>query len=185
LRSSFSPPPGCATGGVRRADADDLRQVYRDHVDAVYAFFAYSVPRTVAEDLTSSTFERVVRSWASYDPRKAGVRTWILAIARNQLTDHYRRASHRRARSIDEEPALIEGLVGVDPLGEVGDRDAFRALLEGSGGREREILALRYGADLSANEVAELLELTSANVHQIASRALRRLRRELSSGGDQ
>jgi RNA polymerase sigma-70 factor (ECF subfamily) len=170
---------------VPRADSDELRQVYREHVGAVYAFFAYSVARPVAEDLTSSTFERVVRSWQSYDPRQAGVRTWVLAIARNQLTDHYRRASHRNARSIDEEPALIEGLSAVDAVGEVLERDAFRALLNGSGEREREVLALRYGADLSANEVAELLGLTSANVHQIASRGLRRLRSELEGEASQ
>ena len=165
---------------MRRADSDELRQVYRDNVGAVYAFFAYSVSRAAAEDLTSSTFERVIRAWATFDPRKATARTWILAIARNQLTDHYRRSSHRNARSIDEEPALIEGLAAPDTSGEIADRDAFRALLAGSGEREREVLALRYGADLSANEVAELLELTPANVHQIASRGLRRLRAELA-----
>jgi RNA polymerase sigma factor (sigma-70 family) len=165
---------------VPRADDRELRQAYRDHVGAVYAFFAYSVSRQVAEDLTSSTFERVIRSWASYDPSKAGMRTWILAIARNQLTDHYRRSSHRDARSLDAEPALLEGLTAADAVGDVAERDAFRALLESSQPREREVLALRYGADLSANEVAELLELSSANVHQIASRALRRLRAELS-----
>jgi RNA polymerase sigma-70 factor (ECF subfamily) len=110
------------------------------------------------------------------------VRTWVLAIARNQLTDHYRRASHRDSRSTDAEPALLDGLPGVDPTEDVADRDAFRAMLADSGEREREVLALRYGADLSANEVADLLGLTSANVHQIASRALRRLREELTSG---
>lgn len=164
-----------------RAESDELRQVYREHVGAVYAFFAYSVPRPVAEDLTSSTFERVIRSWPSYDPRKAGVRTWILTIARNQLTDHYRRASHRRARSTDEEPALLEGLAAGDSADAVLERAAFRALLESSNEREREVLALRYGSDLSANEVAELLGLSPANVHQIASRALRRLRSELEA----
>ena len=166
---------------MRRPDPGELRQVYREHVDAVYAFFAYSVSRPVAEDLTSATFERVIRSWKSYDPRKAGVRTWVLAIARNQLTDHYRRSSHRNARSVDEEPALLDGLRAADPTADVAERDAFVALLAGSGEREREVLALRYGADLSANEVAELLGLSSANVHQIASRGLRRLRQELSS----
>jgi len=165
---------------VPRADDRELRQAYRDHVSAVYAYFAYSVSRHVAEDLTSSTFERVIRSWASYDPRKAGMRTWILVIARNQLTDHYRRSSHRDARSLDAEPALLDGLEADDVVGQVAERDAFRALLAGSQPREREVLALRYGADMSANEVAELLELTSANVHQIASRALRRLRAELA-----
>jgi RNA polymerase sigma factor (sigma-70 family) len=164
---------------VRRADSDELRRVYRDHVDAVFAFFSYSVSRPVAEDLTSATFERVIRAWKSYDARKAGVRTWVLTIARNQLTDHYRRSSHRNARSIDEEPALLEGLAADDAVAQIADRDAFRAMLSGSGDREREVLALRYGADLSANEVAELLGLSSANVHQIASRGLRRLREEL------
>jgi RNA polymerase sigma factor (sigma-70 family) len=165
----------------RTKGSDELRDVYRDHVEAVYAFFGYSVSRALAEDLTSATFERVIRAWGSYDASRASVRTWILAIARNQLTDHYRRASHRDARSLDDEPALVESLSAADPeLDAVGERDAFRALLASSQPREREVLALRFGADLSANEVAELLELSSANVHQIASRALRRLRGELS-----
>ena len=164
------------------ADDRELRDAYRDHVGAVYAFFGYSVSRHIAEDLTSSTFERVIRSWSSFDPRKASMRTWILAIARNQLTDHYRRASHRDARSLDAEPALLDQLQAEDAVGQVAERDAFKSLLAGSHQREREVLALRYGADLSANEVAELLELSPANVHQIASRALRRLRAELSGG---
>ncbi len=44
--------------------------------------------------------------------------------------------------------------------------------------RERHVLALRYGADLSAREVGSLLELSEANVHQIISRTLRQLRSE-------
>jgi RNA polymerase sigma-70 factor, ECF subfamily len=47
--------------------------------------------------------------------------------------------------------------------------------------REREVLALRFAADLSAAEVARHLDLSEANVHQIASRALRRLRDQMSS----
>ena len=45
--------------------------------------------------------------------------------------------------------------------------------------REREILALRFGADLTGPEIAELLGLTLANVQQILSRSLRRLRAAL------
>jgi RNA polymerase sigma factor (sigma-70 family) len=165
---------------VLRGDAEDLRRAYRDHVSAVYAFFSYSVPAAVAEDLTSSTFEKVVRAWHSYDPRKAEVRTWILSIARNQLTDHYRRASHRQARSIDEEPALIEALAAADVAELVIDRAAFVALLASVTERDREVLALRYGADLPAEDVARILDLGSANnVHQITSRAVRKLRSAL------
>ena len=42
--------------------------------------------------------------------------------------------------------------------------------------REREVLALRYGADLTGPEIADLLSLTLANVQQIVSRSLRKLR---------
>jgi RNA polymerase sigma factor (sigma-70 family) len=44
------------------------------------------------------------------------------------------------------------------------------------GAREREVLALRYVADLSVSEIAECLDLSVANVHQICSRSIRRLR---------
>jgi RNA polymerase sigma-70 factor, ECF subfamily len=163
---------------IRRRDQDEeLRRVYRAHVDAVYAFFAYSVSRSTAEDLTSGTFERVIRSWRRYDPRRASERTWILSIARNLLTDHFRRQSHRDASSIDEHPGLVEALAGPDDSYErVLGIDALRAWLAPLDEREREVVALRYGADLPATEVAEIMGLSATNVHQIASRALRRLR---------
>jgi RNA polymerase sigma factor (sigma-70 family) len=49
--------------------------------------------------------------------------------------------------------------------------------------REREVVALRYGADLSTADIARTLGLSEANVLQILSRALRRLRRELEASG--
>src|SRR2546423_1406970 len=101
---------------ARRSQAqEELRRVYRAHVDAVYAFLAASVRPTVAEDLTAATFERVVRAWRSYDPARASERTWILSIARNLLTDHYRRQHHRAALSTDEHPELLEQGPGVGP----------------------------------------------------------------------
>ncbi len=43
-----------------------------------------------AEDLTQATFERALRSWGSFDERRGSARTWLLAISRNLLIDHYR-----------------------------------------------------------------------------------------------
>ena len=88
-----------------RARDDELREVYRDKVGAVYAFFSYSVSHDTAEDLTAATFERVVRSWSRFDPGLAGPRTWLMAIARNILADHFRRQTHRRTVSLDEHHA--------------------------------------------------------------------------------
>jgi RNA polymerase sigma-70 factor (ECF subfamily) len=146
-------------------------------VRAVYAFLAYSVDPAAAEDLTSATFERVVRSWHRFDPERGSERTWILAIARNLLTDHFRRQGRAESVSVDEHPDVLEHLGGPDPgLERPLSVEQLKRWLEPLGDREREVLALRYGADLEGVEIARMLDLTTANVHQILSRSLRRLR---------
>jgi len=160
----------------RRPDDAALRALYRGHVDAVYAFFAYAVERHTAEDLTGTTFERAIKAWGRFDPAKAGERTWLLAIARNLLTDHYRRQRHRDALSLDAHADALELPAPGDDLARRLDQDELRRWLAHLSERERSVLALRYGADLEATEVAELLELSAANVHQIVSRATRKLR---------
>jgi RNA polymerase sigma-70 factor (ECF subfamily) len=166
--------------GRRPSRDEELRRVYREHLRAVYAFLAYSVPTATAEDLTAATFERVIRAWDRFDPSKASERTWILAIARNILADHFRRQQHRAAVSLDEHPGLLDALRSDDWEDRRLSEDELRGWLGQLREREQQVLALRYGADLPAEDVAALLELSAANVHQIASRALRRLR-ELAS----
>ena len=162
-----------------------LEGVYRENVSAVYGFFSYSVGPDAAEDLTAATFERVVRSWAQFDPTRSSERTWIFTIARNLLTDHWRWRSHRGGPSLDANPELVESLASSDdPLARSLERDALKGWLEQLGPRERQVLALRYVADLSVPEVAESMELSEANVHQICSRSLRRLRSTVRSVDD-
>jgi RNA polymerase sigma-70 factor (ECF subfamily) len=163
--------------GRRGADGQAaLLRAYRDNVEAVYAFFAYSVDPTTAEDLTAAAFERVVRSWGSFDRGRGSERTWVLAIARNLLTDHFRRAGRATWVSLDEHPALLDRLVDEDGSIERMGIEELRALLAPLAQRDREVLALRYGVDLEGAEIAALLGLSVANVHQILSRSLRRLR---------
>jgi RNA polymerase sigma-70 factor (ECF subfamily) len=154
-----------------------LRRLYSEHVGAVFGYLAYSVGRDAAEDLTASTFERAIRAWGRYDAARASERTWLLAIARNALTDHFRRQSHRAGQSLDANPLLLDALADDDdPLARALADHAFATLLADLPDREREILALRYGGDLTAREIADVVQLTEANVHQIISRTLRKLR---------
>lgn len=156
---------------------DELRRVYREHLDAVFGFFAYSVGREAAEDLASITFERVVKHWRKYDAGLASERTWILTIAKNTLIDHYRRQSHRQTTSIDEFPLIAERLAQDEhPLASRLAAEGFAGWLGELSDRDRLVLALRYAADLSGAEIAASTGLTEANVHQVLSRALRKLR---------
>jgi RNA polymerase sigma-70 factor (ECF subfamily) len=142
----------------------------------VYGFFAFRVAsRDDAEDLTQQTFERALRAWDRFDPLRASVGTWLLAIARNLLIDHFRAtAPHAGQVALDDVPlSALPVSNGVDPTGvEPRLADALDTLAQ----RDREVVALRYGADLTGPEIVELTGLTLANVQQIISRSLRRLR---------
>lgn len=158
-------------------DTEVIRRMYRTHVRAVYAFFAYSVTSETAEDLTQATFERVVKRWESFDPERGSEKTWILAIAKNTLVDHFRREQHRTTVSTDEHPGLLDRLsTTTSPIDRRIRTDGLLEWLEQLDERERLLIALRYGADMSTSEVAESTGLSLANVQQILSRCLRRLR---------
>ena len=159
-----------------------FEDVYEQHVWDVYGFLAYRLQsRADAEDLTQVTFERALRAWPRFDPEIASARTWLLAIARNALIDHHRRDRRAGERSISAgevgagelpaSPGPEESAFGPDP--------ELAAALGRLSDREREVLALRFGGDLGGREIAALLEITLANVQQVSSRALRKLRAEL------
>jgi RNA polymerase sigma factor (sigma-70 family) len=187
IRQTARSMPDFGIRSRRRAgpSVDALEAVYREYLPSVYGFFSYSVGPDVAEDLTAATFERVVRSWAQFDPSRSSERTWIFTIARNLLTDHWRWRRHRHGPSLDANPELVESIASADdPLARSLDRDALKGWLEQLAPREREVLALRYVADLSVPEVADCLDLSAANVHQICSRSLRRLRSAITGVGE-
>lgn len=146
----------------------------------MYGFFAYRVrSRTDAEDLTQRTFERALRAWGRFDPAKAPVRVWLLAIARNLLIDHYRADSTDRLQPLDQtdEEELESGVAEPDLGIELDLAEALAVLSP----RDREIVALRFGGDLNGPEIAEMTGLSLANVQQIISRSLRRMRTALDS----
>jgi RNA polymerase sigma factor (sigma-70 family) len=162
----------------------DFLDAYNDHVWQVYGYLAYRLrSREEAEDLTQLTFERALRAWERYDPSRASLVTWLLAIARNALIDH------RRRQAPPSQAALTWGEVAEadlpsepGPEQELGLSPELGAALKRLGRRERSVLALRFGGDLKTAEIAEMLDLSVANVQQILSRTLRRLRRELERG---
>ncbi len=159
----------------------DLAEVYDEHVWRIFGFFAYRLDRRAdAEDLTQLTFERAVRSWGRYDATRGSVGTWLLAIAHNLLIDHHRRRPELSPLTIGD-GGIAEDLLPSAPGPEesLGLGAELSAALATLGPRERQVIALRFGGDLRGPEIAELLGLSLANVQQILSRSLRKLRREL------
>ena len=157
--------------------ARDFSAVYDEHVWHVYGFFAYRMRiRADAEDLTQQTFERALKAWPRYDPAKASVHTWLIVIARNLLVDHYRADRTSRQQPLDDLDSGHDALVDSSVEPDLGLEPDLERALSALSAREREIIALRFGGELSGPEIAAATGLSLANVQQILSRSLRRMR---------
>src|SRR5689334_3648473 len=125
----------------------------------LYAYVAYRIgPGPDADDVVSETIERGLRYRSSYDERKGSSAAWLAAIASNVLADA---ARERKAAS----EVASESVDGVDDFApSVVRRLELREAISLLDDRSRELLALRYGADLKAREIAQLLGLRTNTV---------------------
>lgn len=139
----------------------------------VYAYVAYRIgDGHDAEDVTSSTIERALRYRASYDARKGDPLSWVVGIARTCVNDHLRSRTATLPLSDD---LTQTGSLETD----VVRRLTVAAAVATLDAREQDLIALRYGADLSTREIARLLELRPNAVDVALHRSRERLRREL------
>lgn len=153
-------------------------EAYDRHVGDLYAFFVYRVGRRAdADDLTQVTFERALRAWGRYDPERAAALTWLLAIARNVLIDHWRADRSAEHEPWDAEDRHAPAAPGPEQrLGPDAELEHALSLLSP---RDRELVALRFGGGLTGPEMAEAMGMELNAVQQALSRALRRMRSSL------
>jgi RNA polymerase sigma factor (sigma-70 family) len=145
----------------------------------VYAYMTYRLGAgPEAEDATSATFERALRYRDSYDPGKAAPIAWLLGIARRCADDAL--SARRPTVAEPEETTSSEELE--DEAARRLDLHAAVALLDE---RDRDLLALRYGADLTARQIAELFGERTNTIEVALHRALRRLRAVLETPSEQ
>jgi RNA polymerase sigma-70 factor (ECF subfamily) len=163
----------------------DWEVIYAEALPRLFNYFRYRVGSdSIAEDLTSATFEKAWRKRESYRRDLASFYTWMFAIARNVATDYFRR--DKRVISLDEIGAEVGPQVLTSDPSENPEEAAQKSadfarlimLLHRLPERDQEIVAMKYGANLSNREIARLLKLSESNVGTLASRLVARLRSE-------
>jgi RNA polymerase sigma-70 factor (ECF subfamily) len=157
----------------------DFAEVAGASLDAVHKYVRSLVrDDQLAQDLTASTFERALRKWNLFDPRKARAEVWLCSIARNLVLDHWRRERRRRKAMDVLEQRVRRWHPPVDEsgLGIAGLSGALEALSD----PEREVIALRVLLDLSCEEAAQIIGITATACSSALHRALAKLRREMT-----
>jgi RNA polymerase sigma factor (sigma-70 family) len=141
----------------------------------VYAYVAYRIgDGRDAEDVTSEVFERALRYRDSYDRTKGDPAAWLIGIAQRVLAQHLQPTIQTVELHDVASPVQLED----DAVRRLGLAAAIASLDE----RDRHLIALHYGADLTPREIGEILGLRTNAVEVALHRARNRLSAKLRDG---
>jgi RNA polymerase sigma-70 factor, ECF subfamily len=170
LKSTFNPT----------SNAENFEAIYQEFLHRIYNFFLYRFGNhAIAEDLTSATFEKAWKNRHSFRRELAGLSTWLFTIARNTAVDYYRK---NRCQEVDLETAgLLDTETPAVVVEKRYDLRVLNTLLCNLPARERELVALKYGANLTNRAIAQLTGLSESNVGVILHRTVQALKNEWES----
>jgi RNA polymerase sigma factor (sigma-70 family) len=156
--------------------APSFAETAERHLDDVYRYLlVLTRDASLAEDLAAETFERALRTWRRFDPRRSSPCTWLCTIARSTALDHYRAEKRRRNR----ERAVAEAEGELEPP-ELGLSPPLERALAALSAADREIVALRVVLDLDSENAARMLGISATACTTRLSRALKRLEELMS-----
>jgi RNA polymerase sigma-70 factor (ECF subfamily) len=160
---------------VFAASEEDWDALYAEQLPRVYNFFRYRVGHgPEAEDLTSTTFAKAWQARHRYRRDLASFTTWLFTIARNVATDHYR--ARRAVLPLEAAHDVAAGATPDELAERRSDADHLARLLENLPERERELIALKYGAGMTNRAIAKATGLGESNVGTVLHRTIQRLR---------
>jgi RNA polymerase sigma-70 factor, ECF subfamily len=174
-----------AVRAVQLGDEARFEEIYRGCFDRVYAL-AYSLlgDEHAAEDVVQETFLAALRALPRFRPQP-GVPfvAWLLRIARNGALMRLRATSRL---TVLEPEVLAERLEqrASSPATEAADQSDIGRALAGIPARQQQVLLLRFTFDLSAADVARVMNTTPAGVRQLQRRALASLRERIREPGE-
>jgi RNA polymerase sigma factor (sigma-70 family) len=165
----------------QRANQARMDAIYAQHFNAVAAYCMRRLPGEAANDAIAETF---LVTWRKLDqvPHAHGTLPWLYRVAGNVIA-HQRRSFARRSRlrrklgSVAPEPIAGPELQVLD---HAANQEVLEALA-GLGDADREIIRLRTWEELTALQIAEVLQISPAAARKRISRALARLKRSLES----
>lgn len=167
---------------AKTGDSEAFGQLYDRYVDLVYRYIYFRVgSHALAEDLTSETFLRALRGITEYAWQGRDFGAWLVTIARNLVTDHFKSGRNRLEvttadvldRPLDStqipENAVVANIVNEHVIQAV---KKLRA-------EQQECVILRFVYGMSLAETAKIMGKKSNAIKALQFRAIRALARAL------
>lgn len=156
-----------------------LQEVYEDYFSYIYnMMYMHVLNRETAEDLTSEVFMKAFSTYAQYDPKRAGEKTWLSTIANHLLIDHYRSRSANKSDLVEDEVLTAIPCEDAD-MERICDtaNDAVRVLMSELDPQERHLLEMRYYMDMKNPEIGEVLGINAKAVSERIRRLTEKCRK--------
>ncbi len=170
---------------ARKGDADAFGMLFDHYHGPVYRFLVHRTrSTTLAEDLTSETFFRALRSMSGFRWQGKDFGAWLMTIARNLATDHFK-SGRTRLEMTTEDMSFHDGGTHEGPedavLASLTNEALLGALTE-LPGEQRDCLVMRFLQGMSIAETAAVLGRSDGAVKQLQLRGVRNLAKLLPDG---
>ena len=169
---------------MSRGDEEALREFYEMYCDRLYGFIFYRVgaDHPITEDLTQETFLSALKALHAFQG-EASLFTWLCAIARHKIADHYRQLRrgdfNELGLQVIEPPRLTENFSPEEDLGKRQDIEHAYVALRKLPALYRQVLMLKYIDEWPVNRIASEIERTPKATESLLTRARVALRMRL------
>ncbi|CAA9363678.1 MAG: RNA polymerase ECF-type sigma factor [uncultured Nocardioidaceae bacterium] len=169
---------------ARGGDADAFGLLYDHYQPSVYRFLYYRTRSVaLAEDLTSDTFFRALRGMGSFRWQGKDFGAWLMTIARNLATDHYKSSRSRLESATEDMTPHDSATEGPESavLASLSTEALLKALKQ-LPAEQQDCLVMRFLQGLSIAETARVLGRSDGAVKQLQLRGVRNLAKLMPEG---
>jgi len=156
-------------------DPAQFAALYEDNFYRVYAYVVRRTgDRSQAEDLTSEVFREALANIGKFEWRGVPFASWLLRIAANSLSDHFRRSAREQAdgRAAEDKPSPEE----------IEQSALLFQLVDRLPDMQRRVIELRFVEQKSIREIAAEVDRSEGAVKQLQLRAIENLRGWMEGG---
>jgi RNA polymerase sigma-70 factor, ECF subfamily len=169
---------------ARGGDSEAFGLLYDHYQASVYRFLFYRTrSTTLAEDLTSETFFRALRSMTNFRWQGKDFGAWLMTIARNLATDHFKAGRTRLELATEDMGAHDDTTEGPESAVLAGlTNELLLTALKGLPDEQRDCLIMRFLQGMSIAETAAVLGRSDGAVKQLQLRGVRNLAKLMPEG---
>jgi len=172
---------------VEQAQTGDVRgfaRLHDCHWQAIYTYMFYRVNDIhIAEDLAADVFVRMVSRIDHYRIKRPTILPWLYTIARNLLTDHYRKNAHQPTLVEIKESMAAESSSPEQDVSLQFNAECLKKALQHLTEEQQQVVIGKFIEGRSNREIASLTERTEGAVKSLQHRALAALRRIIEKAG--